>query len=33
MSETPKISVPGTPINKKDPNKIPEWHQQLRAYS
>ena len=28
MSETPKISIPGTPKITKDPNKIPEWHQQ-----
>ena len=28
MSETPKINVPDTPKNKKDLNKIPEWHQQ-----
>lgn len=28
MSETPKISIPDTPKNKKDTNKIPEWHQQ-----
>ncbi len=28
MSETPKINIPDTPKNKKDPNKIPEWHQQ-----
>ena len=33
MSETPKISIPDTPKNIKDPNKIPEWHQQQKAYS
>lgn len=28
MSETPKITIPDTPKISKDPNKIPEWHQQ-----